>query len=64
VGIFDTHGKFNGKEFEYVSHYLDSEGYGSDKSWTQRFEEEVSKHKHLGYIWLWLHVILGQVMRL
>ena len=49
MGIFDTHGKFNGKEFEYVSHYLDSEGYGSDKSWTQRFEEEVSKHTGVKY---------------
>ncbi len=49
MSINNPHGKFNGKEFEYVSHYLDSEGYGNDKSWTQRFEEKVSKHIGVKY---------------
>lgn len=49
MSIFDTHGKFNGKEFEYISNYLDSESYSNNKSWSQRFEEEVSKHTGVKY---------------
>jgi len=43
VGIRDLHGKFNGKEAEYVLNYLDSEACENGKSWVQRFEEKVSK---------------------
>ena len=39
--ILDVHGKFNGQELEYISQYLDSEGYENDKSWVQRLEEAV-----------------------
>ena len=49
MSINDLHGKFNGKEFEYISNYLDSEGYSDEKSWAQRFEEEVSKHTGVKY---------------
>ena len=49
MSINDLHGKFNGKEFEYISNYLDSEGYSDEKSWVQRFEEEVSKHTGVKY---------------
>ena len=49
MSIHDLHGKFNGKEFDYISKYLDSEGYSDEKSWAQRFEEEVSKHTGAKY---------------
>ena len=39
--ILDVHGKFNGQELEYISQYLDSEGYENDKSWVQCLEEAV-----------------------
>lgn len=49
MSVHDLHGKFNGKEFEYISNYLNSEGYSDKKSWAQRFEEEVSKHIGTNY---------------
>jgi len=49
MSIHDLHGKFNGKEFDYISKYLDSEGYSDEKSWAQRFEEEVSKQTGAKY---------------
>ena len=49
MSIHDLHGKFNGKEFEYISNYLDSESYSDEKSWAQRFEEEVSKQTGAKY---------------
>jgi len=42
MSIIDTHGKFNGKELEYLSSYLDSEGDSNEKPWVQRLEESVS----------------------
>ncbi len=41
MGIYDTHGKFNGKELKYLSSYLDSEDDSNTKPWTQRLEESV-----------------------
>jgi len=41
MSIFNKHGKFNGRELEYVSLYLDSEGKDNKISWVQRFEKEV-----------------------
>ena len=38
MSIIDTHGKFNGKELEYLSSYLDSEGDSNEKPWVQRLE--------------------------
>jgi len=49
MSIYDPHGKFNGKEIEYVSAYLDSEGVSEDKPYAQRFEEEVSKKIGVSY---------------
>ena len=49
MSINNTYGKFNGKEFEYISNYLDSESYSNSKSWAQRFEEEVSEHTGVKY---------------
>jgi dTDP-4-amino-4,6-dideoxygalactose transaminase len=42
MSIDDKHGKFNGRELEYVSLYLDSEGDSNERSWVQRLEESVS----------------------
>jgi dTDP-4-amino-4,6-dideoxygalactose transaminase len=41
MSIDDKHGKFNGKELEYLSRYLDSENNSDDKPWVQRLEESV-----------------------
>ena len=41
MSIYNTIGKFNGKELEYISQYLDSEGIHDAKSWVQRLEEAV-----------------------
>ena len=49
MSILDTYGKFNGKELEYISNYLDSESYSNSKSWAQRFEEKVSEHTGIKY---------------
>jgi len=43
VSIKDPYGKFNGKELEYLSHFLDSEGAENMLPWVQRFEEAVAK---------------------
>ncbi len=42
TNIYNPFGKFNGKEFEYLSSYLDSEGDSNEKPWVQRLEENVS----------------------
>jgi perosamine synthetase len=47
--VFDTHGKFNGKELEYLSSYLDSEGDSYEKPWVQRLEESVSNFVGIKY---------------
>ena len=49
MSILDVYGKFNGKELEYISSYLDSESYSNSKSWAQRFEEKVSEHTGIKY---------------
>jgi perosamine synthetase len=41
MSSYNMNGKFNGKELEYISQYLDSESDPNDKSWVQRFEESV-----------------------
>ena len=41
MSISDKHGKFNGKELEYISKYLDSESGDCEKSWVQRLEESI-----------------------
>ena len=43
MSIFDKHGKFNGRELEYVSLYLDSENKNNKIPWVQQFEEAVAK---------------------
>jgi len=42
TNIYNPFGKFNGKELEYLSSYLDSEGDSNEKPWVQRLEESVS----------------------
>ena len=42
MSIDDKYGKFNGKELDYLSEYLDSEGDSNEKPWVQRLEESVS----------------------
>jgi len=49
VSIHDLHGKFNGKEAEYVLDYLDSEASENKKSWVQCFEERVSEETGVKY---------------
>jgi len=43
VSINDSNGKFNGKELEYLSSFLDSEGGLNKTPWVQQFEEAVAK---------------------
>ena len=43
MSIIDKHGKFNGRELEYVSLYLDSENKNNKIPWVQQFEEAVAK---------------------
>ena len=43
MSIIDKHGKFNGRELEYVSLYLDSENKNNKIPWVQQFEETVAK---------------------
>ena len=49
MSIHDLHGKFNGKEAEYVLDYLDSEASENKKSWVQCFEERVSEETGVKY---------------
>ena len=43
MSISDPIGKFNGKELEYLSSFLDSESKENKTPWVQRFEEAVAK---------------------
>ena len=43
MSINDPYGKFNGKELEYLSSFLDSEGTENKIPWVQRFEEKVAR---------------------
>ena len=43
MSIINKHGKFNGRELEYVSLYLDSENKNNKIPWVQQFEEAVAK---------------------
>ena len=49
MSIYDKHGKFNGKELEYLSSYLDSEGDSNEKPWVLRLEESVSNFVGIKY---------------
>jgi perosamine synthetase len=49
MSIYDTHGKFNGKELEYLSSYLDSENDTLEKPWVQRLEESISNSVGVKY---------------
>ena len=49
MGIYDSNGKFNGKELEYISQYFNSEEKQSERSWVQRFEEAVVKRIGVKY---------------
>ena len=49
MSINSKFGKFNGKELQYISEYLDSESMHNEKSWTQRFEEAVSEKLGIKY---------------
>ena len=42
-------GKFNGKELEYLSAYLDSQNKESKVPWVQRFEEKVAQYLGVKY---------------
>jgi perosamine synthetase len=42
TNVYNPFGKFNGKELEYLSSYLDSEGDSNERPWVQRLEESVS----------------------
>jgi len=44
MSIGDKNGKFNGKELEYLSSYLDSESDSNERPWVQRLEESVSNY--------------------
>tara|TARA_B110000008_G_scaffold276086_1_gene314753 strand:+ start:814 stop:2013 length:1200 start_codon:yes stop_codon:yes gene_type:complete len=43
LSINDKYGKYNGKELEYLSSFLDSESKKTKIPWVQRFEETVAK---------------------
>ena len=43
MSINDPNGKFNGKELEYLSSFLDSEGGANKIPWVQQFEDTVAK---------------------
>ncbi len=47
--IFDPSGKFNGKEFEYISEFLNTIEGKNTLPFVQRFEEEVSKKVGANY---------------
>jgi perosamine synthetase len=49
VSINDPYGKFNGKELEYLSSFLDSEGTENKIPWVQRFEEKVARKLGVQY---------------
>jgi hypothetical protein len=49
VSISDPIGKFNGRELEYLSSFLDSEIKENKIPWVQRFEESVAKKLGVKY---------------
>ena len=49
MSINDPYGKFNGKELEYLSSFLDSEGTENKIPWVQRFEEKVARKLGVQY---------------
>ena len=49
MGIRDEKGKFNGKELEYLSSFLDSESKENKVPWVQQFEEAVAKKFGMKY---------------
>jgi perosamine synthetase len=49
MGIKDEKGKFNGKELEYLSSFLDSESKENKVPWVQQFEETVAKKFDMKY---------------
>jgi len=49
VSISDPIGKFNGKELEYLSSFLDTEGEVNKIPWVQQFEETVAKKLGVKY---------------
>ena len=49
MSINDPFGKFNGKELEYLSAYLDSQNKESKVPWVQRFEEKVAQYLGVKY---------------
>jgi len=49
VSISDPIGKFNGRELEYLSSFLDSESKENKIPWVQRFEESVAKKLGVKY---------------
>jgi len=49
MGIKDEKGKFNGKELEYLSSFLDSESKENKVPWVQQFEEAVAKKFGMKY---------------
>mgnify|MGYP006084808125 CR=1 FL=1 len=49
MGIKDEKGKFNGKELEYLSSFLDSESKENNVPWVQQFEETVAKKFGMKY---------------
>ncbi len=49
MSISDPIGKFNGKELEYLSSFLDTEGEVNKIPWVQQFEETVAKKLGVKY---------------
>ena len=49
MSINDPNGKFNGKELEYLSSFLDTEGEVNKIPWVQQFEETVAKKLGVKY---------------
>ena len=49
MSISNPVGKFNGKELEYLSNFLDSENKEDKIPWVQRFEESVAKKLGVKY---------------
>lgn len=49
MSIYDTNGKFNGNELEYLSSFLDSENKEIKLPWVQQLEEAVAKKFGMNY---------------
>jgi len=49
MSVYDPKGKFNGRELEYLTRYLDLESDQNEKSWVQQLEESVASRLGVKY---------------